>query len=84
MGWLGSDHPNPSQQMLDVLEGRLSHDDAPVAVQSICRKAYFDAAQAVLALDKGKRKNALQRIPETCRKNVESEIMRLWNARPRR
>lgn len=82
MSWLGTDIQKPSDQMLAVLTGRLAHDDAPAAIQSLCSKAYFDAAMQLIAInDRDARKKALTRIPETCRQNVEQEVVRLW---PRR
>ena len=82
MSWLGSQHPKPSDQMLAVLTGEMNHEDAPAAIQSLCSKAYFDAAMQLIAInDRDARKKALTRIPETCRQNVEQEVVRLW---PRR
>lgn len=77
-GWLGSPHKKPSDIMLDVLTGKLHHNDAPEAVQSMCMLQYYHAAEQLLGLPKEKRKKALQRIPETCRYMVEAETIRLW------
>lgn len=85
MSWLGSRHRKPSDIMLDVLEGRLAHDDAPPAIQSLCSKAYFDAAMQLIAIkDREARRNALQRVPESCRSQVKLEVERLWYARKRK
>ena len=82
MGWLGSPHKRPSDVMLDVLEGRLAHDDAPAAIQSLCSKAYFDAAMQIIREDnKEKRRKMLTRIPNTCDKQVRQYVELLW---PRR
>lgn len=68
--------------MMDVLTGKMHHKDAPAAIQSLCSKAYFDAAVDLVALnDRDARKKALTRIPETCRDNVEQEVVRLWPIR---
>lgn len=80
-GWLGSQYQKPSDIMLQVLEGKLNHDDAPEAVQSMCRLQYHNAAEQILKLPKEKRKKALQRVPETCRNMVEAETIRLWRLR---
>lgn len=82
MGWLGSPHPKPSDQMLAVLTGKMKHDDAPAAIQSLCSKAYFDAAMQLIAInDRDARRKALTRIPDTCRQNVLEETQRLWPIR---
>lgn len=84
MGWLGSPHPKPSDQMLAVLTGKMKHDDAPAAIQSLCSKAYFDAAMQLIAInDRDARKKALTRIPETCRDQVRAYVERLWHDRKR-
>lgn len=82
MGWLGSQHPRPSDQVLAVLTGKLNHDDAPAAIQSLCSKAYFDAAMQLIAInDRDARKKALTRIPNTCDNEVRQYVELLW---PRR
>ena len=82
MSWLGTDIQKPSDQMLAVLTGKLHHDDAPAAIQSLCSKAYFDAAMQIIREDdKGKRRKMLTRIPETCRNEVAKEVTKAW---PRR
>lgn len=82
MSWLGSQHPKPSDQMLAVLTGKLNHDDAPAAIQSLCSKAYFDAAMQLIALnDPEKIKKGLTRIPETCRDEVAATARKLWVSR---
>lgn len=83
-GWLGTTHKKPSDIMLEVLEGKLNHDDAPPAVQSILRLEYFNAAVEVcLKKSKEDRKKYLSRVPETCRSEVEAEVKRLWPIRDR-
>ena len=82
MSWLGSQHPRPSDQMLAVLTGKMHHKDAPAAIQSLCSKAYFDAAMQIIREDdKEKRRKMLTRIPETCRNEVAKEVTKAW---PRR
>ena len=82
MGWLGTDIQKPSDQMLAVLTGKLNHNDAPVAIQSLCSKAYFDAAMQIIREDdKEKRKKMLTRIPNTCDNEVRQYVELLW---PRR
>ena len=79
MSWLGTDIQKPSDQMLAVLTGRLAHDDAPTAIQSLCSKAYFDAAMDLVALnDPEKIKRGLQRVPDTCRDQVRDIARRVW------
>lgn len=82
MGWLGTPHTRPSDQMLAVLTGRLHHDDAPAAIQSLCSKAYFDAAVDLIQIkDKETRKKMLQSVPETCRDEIAKEVVKLWPIR---
>lgn len=82
MSWLGTDIQKPSDQMLAVLTGKMKHDDAPAAIQSLCSKAYFDAAMQIIREDdKEKRRKMLTRIPNTCDKQVRHYVELLW---PRR
>lgn len=84
MSWLGSRHPKPTDQMRAVLEGRIAHKDAPAAIQSICRKAYFDAAVQLIAIkDRDARNKALHRVPVGCRDEVRQEVERIWPIRQR-
>ena len=65
--------------MMDVLTGKMNHKDAPAAIQSLCSKAYFDAAMDLVALnDPEKIKKGLTRIPETCRDEVRDIARRVW------
>ena len=82
MSWLGSQHPKPSDQMMDVLTGKMHHNDAPAAIQSLCSKAYFDAAMDLVALnDPEKIKKGLERIPKTCQEEVRKQARKLWQSR---
>lgn len=84
MSWLGSRHTKPSDEMLAVLDGRLHHDDASPAVQSMIRLQYFDAAVVIVKMEsKESRRKALQKVPETCRMQVQEEVKRLWPIRNR-
>ena len=84
IGWLGTHHRKPSDQMLAVLTGKMHHKDAPAAIQSLCSKAYFDAAMDLVALnDPEKIKKGLTRIPETCRDEVAATARKLWVSRAR-
>ena len=68
--------------MMDVLTGKMNHKDAPAAIQSLCSKAYFDAAMDLVALnDPEKIKKGLQRVPEGCREEIAKEARRLWQSR---
>ena len=80
--WLGSGHPSPTQYASAVLEGAASYDDVPGAIQSLLRKPIYDEAVKIICEpDKENRRKMLQAAPESCRQNVEQEVVRLW---PRR
>lgn len=82
MVWLGTHHARPSEQMLAVLTGRLHHDDATAAVQSMCSKEYFDAAVELVKIkDRDARRKALQRVPDTCKNEIMKEVARIWPIR---
>ena len=64
---------------MDVLTGKMHHKDAPAAIQSLCSKAYFDAAMDLVSLnDPEKIKKGLQMVPETCRDQVRDIARRVW------
>jgi len=72
----------PSDQLEDLLMGRLAWDDAPDAIRSWARLPIFEAAKTILAApDKGTRRNMLGKIPAAMRARVEDEIRRLWAMR---
>lgn len=80
MAWLGTNLEKPSDEMRRVLMGKLHYDDASPAVQSMCSKEFFDAAVVIVKMEsKESRRKALQKIPETARKMVHDEVVRLWN-----
>tara|TARA_R110000822_G_scaffold229393_1_gene361639 strand:+ start:865 stop:1116 length:252 start_codon:yes stop_codon:yes gene_type:complete len=72
----------PSEQLEDLLMGRVAWDDAPASIRSWARLPIFDAAQTILAApDKGTRRNMLGKIPAPIRPRVEAEVKRLWGLR---
>jgi hypothetical protein len=72
----------PSKQLENVLMGKTSWEDAPLAIKSWARKPIYDAAVQILAApDKGTRRNMLGRIPAQIRPMVELEVNRLWALR---
>lgn len=74
--------PRPSEQLRDLMMGKISWNDAPDAIKSVARKPIYDAAKTILAApDKGTRRNMLGRIPSAMRPHVEAEVKRLWAAR---
>jgi len=69
----------PSEQLDDLLFGRVSWDDSPAAIRSWARLAVYQAAKQIIAApDKGTRRNMLGRVPVHMRKMVEDEVKRLW------
>ena len=78
------DTPRPSEQLEDLLMGRIAWDDAPPAIRSWAQLQIYQAAkQIVAAPDKGTRRNMLGRIPANVRPHVENEVKRLWVLTPR-
>lgn len=72
----------PSEELADLLWGRIAWDDAPESIRSWARKPIHDAAVEILKIEeKGSRRNALGKIPAAIRPKVEAEILRLWQAK---
>jgi len=72
----------PSEQLEDLLMGRVDWDSAPDAIRSWARLPIFEAAKTILAApDKGARRNMLGKIPAAIRPRVEDEVKRLWGLR---
>jgi hypothetical protein len=77
-----SNVPRPSDQLADLLRGKLAWGDAPEAIRSWAELPIHQAAaQIVAAPDKGARRNMLGRIPASVRPHVETEVKRLWGRR---
>jgi hypothetical protein len=77
-----ADVPRPSDQLADLLRGKLAWDEAPEAIRSwAALPIHQAAAQIVAAPDKGARRNMLGRIPASVRPHVETEVKRLWERR---
>jgi len=69
----------PSEQLADLMYGRVAWDDAPDAIRSWAQSAIYDAAKQIIdAPDKGTRRNMLGRVPAHMRRMVEDEVKRLW------
>jgi hypothetical protein len=76
------DVKRPSEQLEDLMLGRIGWDDAPDAIKSWARFHIYGAAKQILAApDKGTRRNMLGRVPAHMRARVEAEIKRLWAIR---
>lgn len=69
----------PSEQLADLMMGRIGWNDAPEAIRSWALFHIYGAAKQILAApDKGTRKNMLGRVPAHMRSMVENEVKRLW------
>ena len=69
----------PSEELHDLLTGRVAWDDAQESIRSWARKPIHDAAKVILATQgRGERRNKLGRIPASIRPHVEAEVKRLW------
>ena len=72
----------PSEQLADLLRGKMAWDEAPEAIRSWARLEIYRGACAVLDQPgKGDRRNMLGLIPAAIRPHVEAEAKRLWNLR---
>jgi len=73
--------PKPSEQLADLMMGRVSWADSPDAIRSWAQKFIYDAAKQILVAEKPQRKIMLGRVPPHMRAMVETEIRRLWAIR---
>jgi len=72
----------PSEQLADLLSGKVAWRDAPEAIRSWAQLEIYGAAKQVLAVnDKAKRRKMLDRIPAAIRPKVEAEVIRLHRLR---
>ena len=72
----------PSEQLSDLLTGKVAWDEAQPAIRSWASFHIYDAAkQIVLMPEKTRRLVALERIPESIRPHVEQEVKRIWPMR---
>jgi hypothetical protein len=69
----------PSEQLDDLMYGKIAWNDAPASIRSWAQFAIYDAAKQIIAApDKGTRRNMLGRVPAHMRGMVEAEVKRLW------
>ena len=74
----------PSEQLADLMSGRLAWVDAPASIQSWAGfHIYLAARQIASESDKGTRRNMLGRVPPHMRGMVGDEVKRLWAIRKR-
>lgn len=71
----------PSEQLADLMMGRVSWADSPSSIRSWAMRFIYDAAVQILAAEKTKRKDMIGRVPPHMRGMVEAEIKRLWAIR---
>lgn len=72
----------PSEQLADVLMGRIAWDDAPASIRSWARFPIYQAAREILDMpEKASRRKALAKIPGQIRPRVEDEVMRIHDMR---
>lgn len=71
----------PTKTLHAVIEGRLSHTDAPHWTRAGVSMAIYRHARHVLSQPtREARRAALDKVPEAIREDVETEAKRLWNA----
>lgn len=69
----------PSEQVFDVLTGKVRIEDVPASIQSLCSKYIYDGAKDVLSKPtKESRRRALSKIPELIRPHVEMEAKKIF------
>ena len=69
----------PTQQLDDLLSGRVAYADAEPAIQSWAQHSIHIGALSLLRIkDKDARNVALQKVPENLRELVRAEVVRLW------
>lgn len=72
----------PTEQLNDLLTGKVKWDEAQPAIRSWASFYIYDAAkQLVLMPDKEKRRMALGKIPSDIRPYVKEEVKRIWPVR---
>ena len=70
---------SPSQQLDDLLTGRVAYVDAAPAIRSWAQHSIHIGAVSLMRIaDKEKRNAALQKVPATLRDLVRAEVFRLW------
>jgi hypothetical protein len=67
----------PSQQLADVLDGRVAWEDAP-QIQACALFFIHQTACAILKMPKEKRRAAINRAPKGIIPILEEEVKRLW------
>ena len=71
----------PSEQLRELLAGRIAWDDAHPAIRSVASRDIFKAAKMIIAApDKSTRRKMLLKVPAKIRPQVEAEITRQWAA----
>jgi len=72
----------PSEQLNDLLTGKIKWDEAQPAIRSWASFYIYDAAKQLVTMpDKEKRRMALGKIPSAIRPFVEKEVKRIWPMR---
>ena len=73
---------SPSQQLDDLLSGRVAYVDAAPAIRSWAQHSIHIGALSLLRIkDKDARNQALLKVPENLRELVRAEVVRLWGMR---
>lgn len=69
----------PSQQLDDLLSGRVAYEEAAPAIQSWAQHSIHIGAMSLLRIKEKEARNAeLQKVPENLRELVRAEVVRLW------
>lgn len=68
----------PSEQLADLMDGRVTWDDTPASIRSWAQFYFFNVAKSILKLPKEKRRSAIDKAPEGLRPMIEAEIIRVY------
>ena len=73
---------NPSDQLRDIISGKVAWADASPSIQSWARFHVYQEAVKILSITgQEKRRIELDKLPAHIRPMVEAEALRVWNWR---
>ncbi len=76
--WTIAGVKRPSEQLEDVMMGRVPYEEAPKAIQSLAGMEFRRAAKEILSGETNAEKRArLDRVPDYAKTYVETEIKKI-------
>lgn len=79
--YIWSKHKKPTDKLHDVLSGKVDLHHYGDAVASLARFYIYQGACEILSLDRIKRLQAINRVPESLREAMKNEVMRISQIR---